>query len=87
MFTTNKSLVISTYQPKGVLAKVLFEPKSKLVDSATYDITAWALPYVYGLQAYAVKEKIAADNKEVTGVTPSVYSCKCVWLSYQIQFI
>ena len=70
--TTNKSLLISTYQPKGVLAKVLFEPKSKLVDSLTYDITAWALPYVYGLQAHAVREKILPENKEVTGITPNV---------------
>lgn len=58
-FTAAKGLVISTYQPKGTLVKVLFEPKSKLIDSATYDITAWSLPYVYGLQAYAVKEKLA----------------------------
>ena len=64
-FTTNNSLLVSTYQAKGVLAKVLFEPKSKLADSATYDITAWALPYVYGLQSYAVKEKITGDNKIV----------------------
>jgi len=72
MFTTNKSLVISTYQPKGVLAQVLFEPKSKLVDSLTYDITAWALPYVYGLQAYAVKEKIPAGNTVIEGAMPAV---------------
>jgi hypothetical protein len=55
-----------------VLAKVLFEPKSKLADSATYDITAWALPYVFGLQSYAVKEKISTDNKITTGKTPAV---------------
>lgn len=72
MFTTNKSLVISTFQPKGVLAKVLFEPKSKLVDSLTYDITAWSLPYVYGLQAYAVREKIAGDSKDITGAMPAM---------------
>jgi hypothetical protein len=71
-FTSNKSLVISTCQPKGVLAKVLFEPRSKLIDSLTYDITAWSLPYVYGLQAYAVKEKIATSNKEIVGVTPAL---------------
>ncbi|MEO6730464.1 MAG: M14 metallopeptidase family protein [Ferruginibacter sp.] len=61
-FTATNSLVVSTYQPKGVLAKVLFEPTSRLIDSATYDITAWALPYVFGLQAYAVKEKITVNN-------------------------
>lgn len=72
MFTTNKSLVISTYQPKGVLARVLLEPKSKLVDSLTYDITAWALPYIFDVQAYAVKERWTFENKELTGITPPV---------------
>ncbi len=51
-------LLVSAYQPKASLVKVLFEPVSKLSDSATYDITAWALPYVYGVQAYASKERI-----------------------------
>ncbi len=72
-FTATNAFVVSTYQPKGVLAKVLFEPKSKLIDSATYDITAWALPYVYGLQAYAVKEKIATVNyveKQKNNIVP-----------------
>lgn len=52
-------LLLSSSQPKASLLKVLFEPVSKLTDSATYDITAWSLPYVYGLAAYASKEKIA----------------------------
>jgi Zinc carboxypeptidase len=52
-------VVISSYQPRSTLVKVLFEPKSKLVDSATYDISAWSLPYAYGLSAFASKDKIA----------------------------
>ena len=51
-------LLISTYQSNGHMVKVLFEPQSKLKDSVTYDITAWALPYAYGVDAYAIKEKI-----------------------------
>ncbi|MEI9910071.1 MAG: hypothetical protein WDO71_10570 [Bacteroidota bacterium] len=47
------------------MIKVLFEPQSKLVDSATYDITAWALPYVYGLGAYASKQSIAITSSKV----------------------
>ncbi|RYY88378.1 MAG: zinc carboxypeptidase [Chitinophagaceae bacterium] len=46
-------LVIPAQQARGALLHVLFEPNPKLSDSVTYDITAWALPYVYGLQAYA----------------------------------
>ena len=51
-------LAISTLQPKGRLASVLFEPRSALSDSATYDITAWSIPYAYGINAYAIKEEL-----------------------------
>jgi hypothetical protein len=51
-------LVISAYQPKSVLVQVLFEPEPRLSDSLTYDITAWALPFAYGLPAYALPERI-----------------------------
>lgn len=51
-------ILISSVQPRSAMVKVLFEPQSKLVDSVTYDITAWALPYVYGLNAFASKTKI-----------------------------
>lgn len=62
-FTIHKGdLIISAAQPKGALVKVLFEPNSKLNDSATYDITAWSIPYAYGLSAYGVKEKLSATN-------------------------
>ncbi len=60
-FTVQKGdLVINAAQPKASLLKVLFEPQPKLNDTATYDITAWALPYAYGLQTYATKENVSA---------------------------
>ena len=49
----DNSLVVSTDQAKGTMVKVLFEPNAKLSDSLTYDITAWSLPYAYGLDAIA----------------------------------
>jgi hypothetical protein len=49
-------LIVNAYQPKSVLLHVLLEPRTIIPDSATYDITAWALPYAYGLNAYGVKE-------------------------------
>ena len=55
----NNDLVISAYQPKSVLLKVLFEPQTFVSDSATYDITAWSLPYAFGLQAFATSEKLS----------------------------
>lgn len=51
-------LVVSAFQPRSNLVRVLFEPVSRLTDSVTYDITAWAMPYAYGLPAYAVKQRL-----------------------------
>lgn len=56
-------LAVSAYQTNSVLARVLLEPRTKLVDSNTYDITAWALPYAYGIKAYAVKEKLEVNTE------------------------
>ncbi len=52
-------LGISMYQPKSTLVKVLFEPSSVLEDSVTYDITSWALPYAYGLEAVALRDRVS----------------------------
>ncbi|MEX0287685.1 MAG: M14 family zinc carboxypeptidase [Flavobacteriaceae bacterium] len=61
--TNINSIVISTDQPKGTLVKVLFEPDAKLSDSLTYDITAWSLPYAYGLNAVASETLVQATNE------------------------
>ena len=61
----NQTLVINTDQPKGTLVKVLFEPNAKLSDSLTYDITAWSLPYAYGLDALASESKVASEPHRV----------------------
>jgi hypothetical protein len=65
----NKDMVISAYQSKSVLMHVLMEPKTFVADSNTYDITAWSLPYAYGLQAYGVKEAIKTPAQKVVDVT------------------
>lgn len=70
-FNATNSLAVSAFQPKSALVKVLFEPKSKLSDSVTYDITAWSLPYVYGTQTYAVKEKLPLGNYSNPAKNPS----------------
>lgn len=59
---TTNDIVISSYQPKSTLVQALFEPKAKLEDSVTYDITAWSVPYVYGLESYATIQKINAKT-------------------------
>ncbi len=63
MDVTDQTLVIHTDQPKGKMVKVLFEPAAQLADSLTYDITAWSLPYAYGLKA-------VASNRQVKTTAP-----------------
>lgn len=57
-----KDLVVPGNQPKAALVRVLFEPEAKLLDSVTYDITAWSMPYVYGLPALASSTKISSTK-------------------------
>lgn len=64
------NLAVNLLQPKATLASVLLEPKSNLSDSNTYDITAWSLPYAYGVDAYAVKEVLNVTPASPDGVTP-----------------
>ncbi len=59
----SNDIIISAYQPQGRLMQVLFEPDSRSSDSISYDLTAWALPYVYNIEAYAMEEKIPEAEK------------------------
>lgn len=61
-------LVVNAYQSKSVLLNVLLEPKTFIADSNTYDITAWSLPFVYGLDAYGLKESVKAPEVRITHV-------------------
>lgn len=67
-------LVVNAYQPKSVLLHVLLEPKTFIPDSATYDITAWSLPYAYGLKAYGLKESYQPANASWSVVKPAALS-------------
>ncbi|NKI33530.1 M14 family zinc carboxypeptidase [Croceivirga thetidis] len=65
MNTDENTLIISTNQPKGTMVKVLFEPNAKLSDSLTYDITAWSLPYAYGLEGIASTSNLSSENSSI----------------------
>ncbi|MDT0688425.1 M14 family metallopeptidase [Salegentibacter sp. F188] len=85
---TEETLVVSSNQPKGKMVKVLFEPATKLADSLTYDITAWSLPYAYGLEAIASPRSISTANniteKEIENVAnPSGAGYISKWNSMQ----
>ncbi|WP_367392069.1 M14 family zinc carboxypeptidase [Lewinella sp. LCG006] len=66
----NNDLVISAYQPRSVLTQVLLDPTTEVVDSLTYDITAWSLPYAYGLNAFASTTRVNVKK----GYEPAPYT-------------
>jgi hypothetical protein len=84
-FATNENdIIINAYQPKSVLTQILFEPNPTLNDSITYDITSWAMPYAYGLQAFALETRLDAASEyqkptftpNPVGKTPVAYLVK-----------
>lgn len=86
-------VVIPSAQPKSNLVKVLFEPVTKLSDSATYDITAWSLPYAYDIKTYGVRSDVAFNkvtkNAEATqldinaALLPDPYAYVIPWTGVQ----
>jgi len=77
-------VAVSAYQPRAAMAKVLLEPKTVVTDSNTYDITAWSVPYAYGVKGYAVKEKLELSNAvKLIGVLNEAKSAYGVLIPYQ----
>lgn len=70
------AIAVNANQPKSMLAKVLLEPVSKLGDSATYDITAWSIPYAFGVSAYAFNNylpTVAAAAPDMPALQENAY--------------
>jgi hypothetical protein len=80
-------LVVSAYQPKGLFAQVLLEPESVIVDSNTYDITAWSLLHAHGLEAFACKLRIDPASqgydfaKQKNSIPATPYAYLAAWNS------
>lgn len=58
-------------QPRGRLAVTLLQAETLLDASYSYDISAWSLPYGYGVEAHAVTSSIDIDWRESSATTPS----------------
>jgi len=56
------ALIVNTDQPKGKMVKALLEPNAKISEPLTYDITAWSIPYAFGLETIASTAKIIAND-------------------------
>ncbi|GAC1422441.1 MAG: M14 family metallopeptidase [Flavisolibacter sp.] len=81
---SSNDMLISALQPKSALLKVLFEPNAVLTDSSTYDITAWSLPYAYGLKAFATVQALEVTRENsakppLVNPTEDVYGYVASW--------
>lgn len=79
-------LVISAYQSKSNLLKILFETKPMLEDSVTYDITSWCVPLAFGIKTYGLKERLTPGqqppaSKPQTPITGKPYAYLVNWKS------
>jgi hypothetical protein len=77
-------IIVPASQPRAVLTQVLFETGSTLVDSITYDITAWCLPMAYGLDAFATEVQLAyepalASSTQEIAATERPYAYAMQW--------
>jgi len=84
-FTVNPNdIIVKVNQNSSVLTQVLFEPHQKLSDSLSYDITAWSLPFAYGVESYALKTDLNIKTKASLNVveinkTSNTYAFYVPW--------
>ncbi len=78
-------ILVSTQQEKGTLVSVLFEPRTKLSDSLTYDITAWTLPHAYALDGYAVTTELKA-TQNLLEQAPSTFIAAEGFVAYAVRW-
>ncbi|MGD2120998.1 MAG: M14 family zinc carboxypeptidase [Gemmatimonadota bacterium] len=60
--------LVSAGQPKGVAVQMLMEPEPILEDTSFYDLSGWALPLVYNVEAYMLSEVPGVSSELVTGM-------------------
>lgn len=80
-------LVVQTTQPLGRLVQVLFAPNAIPEDSLTYDLTAWAIPYLFNVQSYAFESSDEVRSvKELTMTKDSIDSITKTPFAYVIPW-
>jgi hypothetical protein len=62
-------LIISAYQSAAPMIQALLDPTPALEDSLTYDITAWNLFQIHGINAFGVKDKLQGIKYEASTFT------------------
>jgi hypothetical protein len=64
------TLLVRARQPRGRLAVTLLQPETVLDASFSYDISAWSLPYAYGIEAHSIRRPPDAGWTAITRTQP-----------------
>jgi hypothetical protein len=70
------TLLVRARQPRGRLAVTLLQPETVLEATHSYDITAWSLPFAYGIEAHSTRRPpdagwiAATDRPRTAGTAP-----------------
>jgi hypothetical protein len=93
-YTTNKQIalkpdskygyLIPARQSSAPLIQALLDPTIELADSLTYDITAWNLFQLCGLQAYGLNDNSVFGKQEIYGI--SAERSDIIPLEHQVGF-
>ena len=59
------TLLVSLAQPEKRLAKALLEPRASVERTTFYDISAWSLPFAYGLAASWLEQPAAVTRQRL----------------------
>lgn len=61
------TFLVRVRQTRGRLAGALLKPEHSLEAESTYDITAWSLPFAYGVEAHSVEGELRGSWEAVEG--------------------
>ena len=69
MFKSGKAFVVPLNQPQYKLIKSMFEKRTSFQDSLFYDVSAWTLPFAFGIDARPIEKSEFSNDlagQEVT---------------------
>jgi Zinc carboxypeptidase len=62
------SYVVRLAQPRRHLAKALLEPEGAVRENQFYDVSAWSLPFAFGVDAWWTEQAIGANLEAVSTI-------------------
>ncbi len=79
------TVLVRARQPRGLLAVTLLQPETELQAEYAYDISAWSLPYAYGIEAHRVNGAPGARWVRATASAPDATVLPASAIGYLVR--